>query len=580
MITARALRALGHHELMSWHLELALARFPARQAELLPHLAYAHAMAGRPAAAAALFERAWRISGQWAFEAADQHRVAGRTEAALRLNARVPDPERRLPQRLLILTEGARFERAAALAGALERAGLLDARARYRLALSHLATGQLDRARAMARSLPEQDPWDERRQDVLDRLQACQDDPQEVPMTSASSSHPPRGRVLRDRRLPARPPSGRAGRGRPGRRLPTARAQSPKRDARRARPTAPPARGRRARPVHRVDGRAGRGRGREEDDPGSPREYDLGAEDVIGQEREATTTGASFEIELGQLQALPFKNAADVMMLAPGVLTTNHGGDGHAHETFMRGFFAGEGQDIEYTVDGVPLNEVSNPHGHGYTDLFFMPPAFIQTMRVTEGSFDPAQGDFAFAGSVDFQLGVPNRGLFTEVGYGSFDTRQLRLTWAPEGQDVGTFAGVEVYSTDGFGQNRAAERAAALARYARDPGGDGLRWAASFYGYTSRYDQAGVIRADDLEAGDIGFYETYDPSQGGESTRALATLRLTSGPNDALLDNVAWLGVRTMRLRQNFTGFLTPTDIPDKTSRSITATPRRGATRR
>ena len=151
----------------------------------------------------------------------------------------------------------------------------------------------------------------------------------------------------------------------------------------------------------------------------APKEYDLGKSSVTGIEREKGSSNATFEVELDQLSELPFKSAADVMQLAPGVLTTNHGGDGHAHETFMRGFYAGEGQDIEYMVDGVPLNEVSNPHGHGYTDLFFIPPMFIQTLSVTEGSFDPEQGDFAFAGSVNFKLGVPERGLRMGAGVGA-----------------------------------------------------------------------------------------------------------------------------------------------------------------
>ncbi|MEL6180305.1 MAG: TonB-dependent receptor plug domain-containing protein, partial [Myxococcota bacterium] len=189
-------------------------------------------------------------------------------------------------------------------------------------------------------------------------------------------------------------------------------------------------------------------------------DVDLGSDKVVGQEREAAEPATIFDIEIGQLGALPLATAADVMMLAPGVLTTNHGGDGHAHETFLRGFYAGEGQDIEYMLDGVPLNEVSNPHGHGYTDLFFLPPIWITGMTLSEGPFDPEQGDFAFAGSVNFRPGVSERGLFAGLGWGSFGTRRAELVWAPEGEAEGTFAGVQVYDTQGYGANRAAQRVA------------------------------------------------------------------------------------------------------------------------
>lgn len=292
---------------------------------------------------------------------------------------------------------------------------------------------------------------------------------------------------------------------------------------------------------------------------GTDRQYNLGSEQVTGQRREVAKSGAVFDIELGQLGDLPLASAADVMMLAPGVLTSNHGGEGHAHETFMRGFYAGEGQDIEYMVDGVPVNEVSNPHGHGYTDLFFLPAGWIKSMRLSEGAFDPEQGDFAFAGSINFVPGVGHEGLHVQGGLGSFGTRRLELTWAPAQSTNGTFAGVEIQSADGFGANRASQRAASMLRYASDPGGSGLRYSVMLAGYLSRYAQPGVLRADDVERGDVDFYGTYDATQGGDSTRVLGSVRFAYGPNDALFENVVWLGQRSMRLRQNFTGFLTPT---------------------
>lgn len=302
----------------------------------------------------------------------------------------------------------------------------------------------------------------------------------------------------------------------------------------------------------------------DESGEGATRQYDLGSDEVVGREREEAESGAEFEIELGQLGSLPLSSPADVMMLAPGVLTTNHGGDGHAHETFLRGFYAGEGQDIEYMVDGVPINEVSNPHGHGYSDIFFLPASWIESMTMEEGPFDPEQGDFAFAGSVNFVPGVARRGVHMTGGYGSFGTRKLELTWAPEAASGGTFAGVDFQESDGFGANRSSQRTASMLRYEHDPGGNGLRWSAMLAGYLGQYAQPGVLRADDVEAGRIDFFETYDSTQGGESARVLGSVKLTHGPNDALFENVAWFGLRSMRLRQNFTGFLVPTETEDE----------------
>ena len=40
-----------------------------------------------------------------------------------------------------------------------------------------------------------------------------------------------------------------------------------------------------------------------------------------------------------------------------GLLLTNEGGEGHAEQIFLRGFDAREGQDLELSVGGVPINE-------------------------------------------------------------------------------------------------------------------------------------------------------------------------------------------------------------------------------
>ncbi len=278
--------------------------------------------------------------------------------------------------------------------------------------------------------------------------------------------------------------------------------------------------------------------------------------DVFGQRKDTTVSSSSYEVDLGNLQAIPRKNAAEQLMLAPGVLTANHGGEGHAHETFMRGFAAKEGQDIEFTLGGVPLNEVSNPHGHGYADLLFIPPELVMSVMIREGPFDPQQGDFAFAGSADYRLGVPERGSQIQYGYGRWNTQRTLFLLAPEEMNKESFAAFEYYDTDGYGPNRAAKRASALGQFAKDVPSLDFRFKLGVYGYMARFDQAGVVRQDDYQTGTMGFFDTYDTNQGGESNRILFTLDTEAGPEESRFHQVAFIGWRTMRLRTNFTGWL------------------------
>src|SRR5919201_522589 len=133
--------------------------------------------------------------------------------------------------------------------------------------------------------------------------------------------------------------------------------------------------------------------------------------------------GASdLHITVGALRIVPRANAAEYLKLAPGILLTNEGGEGHAEQVFLRGFDAREGQDVELSADGVPINESGNLHGNGYSDTHFIIPELVDSLRVVEGPFDPRQGNYAVAGSADYHLSLSLRGItakFTAGSYGS-----------------------------------------------------------------------------------------------------------------------------------------------------------------
>ena len=90
--------------------------------------------------------------------------------------------------------------------------------------------------------------------------------------------------------------------------------------------------------------------------------------------------GASdFNLRVGELDRVPrAEGAAGLLKLAPGILLTNKGGDGHAEQIFLRGFDAREGQDVELTAAGVPVNEAGNLHGNGDADLHFIIPELVE----------------------------------------------------------------------------------------------------------------------------------------------------------------------------------------------------------
>jgi outer membrane receptor protein involved in Fe transport len=274
------------------------------------------------------------------------------------------------------------------------------------------------------------------------------------------------------------------------------------------------------------------------------------------------SAASQLNVEVGALRAVPRRTAQDYLTLTPGVVLQNHSGAGHASSVFVRGFDAGEGEDLETLVDGMPINEPSNAHAHGYADSGFVIPETIERIDVLQGPFDPRQGDFAIAGSAQYVLGVRERGLRTAAEYGSFAERHGLLLWAPEGASRGTFVATELAAGDGFGPNRAHSRLSGMARYEHDRGP--LQYSVLGAAHAARYDSAGVLREDDVDAHslpceadeDSQFFCTYDPHQGGSTARGLVNASLSWLRPGRELSVRAYFGKRGFRARENFTGFL------------------------
>jgi TonB family protein len=297
-------------------------------------------------------------------------------------------------------------------------------------------------------------------------------------------------------------------------------------------------------------------------EPGEP----LGEVVVLGASGPPPPSAAGdHRIRVGQLADVPRHSAEQLLTLAPGFLLQNHGGEGHPSAIFLRGFSAAEGQDLEMSVGGIPLNEPSNAHGHGYADTHFVIPELVEELRVVEGPFDPRQGDFAVAGSVAYTLGLAGRGIVMQAGYGSFDTKRLLLLWGPGGgAPRGTFVGLSVTDSDGFGRSRASTAARAMAQYEHHFG-VGTRLVTLVSAYMTRFDGAGVVRQDDFEARrldcpkdpDSQFFCTYDPNQGGAVARLDASLRFEHKDAREEHGHQIFASIRKTRLRENFTGFVT-----------------------
>ena len=276
--------------------------------------------------------------------------------------------------------------------------------------------------------------------------------------------------------------------------------------------------------------------------------------------REARTPRAAstYELDRAVLELAPHRDASDMLNVAPGMFVARAEGDAVAPRIFLRGFDAEHGQDIAFSAAGVPINQPSHLHGQGYADLGFVIPEVVRSVRVTEGVYDPRQGDFATAGSIDFDLGVTRRGVHASAAYGMFHTFRGLALWAPAGEREETFVAVSYRRTDGFGAGREGQSGGLLGQAVW--GDDRTRFRLLATVHAVRAGVGGALRRDDVNAGRVDFYGLYPvPAAQGQSALAIRALTAGSvelrGERGSFGELMVFGGWTGFRYQANFTGY-------------------------
>lgn len=270
--------------------------------------------------------------------------------------------------------------------------------------------------------------------------------------------------------------------------------------------------------------------------------------------RSSRLSRSASEVTITQdvIQAAPRTGAVDLLRLVPGLVASQHSGEGKAHQLFLRGFDAVHGQDVELNVAGLPVNEVSHIHALGYADVNWLIADAVREVKVTEGSYRAWQGDFAVAGTVRYELGLEEQGVTVAGSVGSFGRARLFAGVRPF-ESPETFAALELVRGDGFGPQRAFGRASVLGQVVVPF--EKAKVRAVIGSAVGRFDSPGVVREDTFVSGRAGFFDAFGANQGGSSSRHQLLLGL-----DLLGDgktSVEVYGVLSdLRLKNNFTGFV------------------------
>ncbi len=254
-----------------------------------------------------------------------------------------------------------------------------------------------------------------------------------------------------------------------------------------------------------------------------------------------------------RVERFPAPSSGELLRAMPGLHLTSHGSPGGASLAYVRGFVGAYGSALLVTVEGVPLNEVSNIHGHGYLDLHLVPAAAVMRMDLRKGNDRAEWGNFAVVGSADYQLGLEDPGWTLKLGAVTDLGANLVVAWRPERAKSSTFV---IADLEG-GLHWAQDRNWRQNRLAAGVGQDlALGRAKAFVlAYDAAWSHPGVLRFDDVEAGQKDHYGSYGLRQGGTSRRVLAGATWELNRDLFRGSAMAYAGGRWLHLIQNWTGY-------------------------
>ncbi len=256
-----------------------------------------------------------------------------------------------------------------------------------------------------------------------------------------------------------------------------------------------------------------------------------------------------------QLDARTVYRPGELLETVPGLVVSQHSGEGKANQFYLRGFNLDHGTDLRTTIDGMLVNQRSHGHGQGWTDVNFLIPELATLLDYKKGPFYAAEGDFSSAGSVSVKYANKLPQGIASLGLGQNGYARTLLADSPKLGDGNLLYAVELLQNDGpFTVGDSYRKRNGVLRYSQGTEANGFN--VTLMAYDAQWHATDQIPLRAVLAGSLGRFDAVDQTDGGKVSRYSMSggWRQSSGKTSAEIN--AYVVRNSLDLFSNSTYFL------------------------
>ena len=256
-----------------------------------------------------------------------------------------------------------------------------------------------------------------------------------------------------------------------------------------------------------------------------------------------------------QIQATPTYREGEILESIPGVITTQHSGEGKANQYYLRGMNLDHGTDMAIFVDDMPVNLPSHGHGQGYSDLNFMIPELLGGVTYEKGPYFANLGDFSATGAAQMSYVNQLDHDLVETSVGSWDYARGLVAASRPVDNGNVLVAAEADHLNGpWVRPDDYRKYNGVIRYSQ--GTDTSGWTVTGMAYSGVWNATNQVPLDLINSGQLPYFGTMNPTDGGNSQRFSLDGRFIDTNSDRQIKASVYVVHSELDLFNDFTYFL------------------------